>query len=369
MKKIAQIVCSVAVMATMASCGSKQYYTINGKVDASVPEGTVVYMYNVADPEGTLDSAMVNAEGQFVFSGEAGEPWVAIIGSRAAGMQDQVIVEQGVISVGYDNNGVSGTPMNDQLATFAKANDMSDLEGELRTYMEAYYAAPNAELRAEAERKYDSVEAIANKRMLDASWELYNANRDNLVGALAMEQISQLGDFTYTQFDSILADAAPVVKNYAPIEKTMQQMKAVDATSAGKRYTDIQGVDGKLSDLIEGKVALVDFYASWCGPCRAEIKDNLVPLWKKYENKGLVIVGLNVWERGDAAARKAAHEKVMADLGITYPQLVDSTRVATDTYGVRGIPQILLIDKDGTILARDLRGAAIEEAIVNALKN
>ena len=59
----------------------------------------------------------------------------------------------------------------------------------------------------------------------------------------------------------------------------------------------------------------------------------------------------------------------MADLGITYPQLVDSTRTATETYGVNGIPQIMLIDKDGTILARDLRGAAIEEAIVKALNN
>ncbi len=367
MKKLTQIVCSVAVMATVASCGSKQQFTINGTVDASVPEGTMVYMYNVADYEGTLDSAAVDAEGRFVFQGEVTAPWVAMVGGRAVGMQQQVIVEPGVISLDAEN--VGGTALNDKLTAFARENDMSDLQGELRTYMEAYYAAPSAELRAEAERKYDSVEAIANKRMLDASWTLYNANRDNLVGALAMEQIAQLGDFTYTQMDSILSDAAPVVKGYAPIEKKMQQLKAVEATSAGKKYTDIQGVDGKLSDLIAGKLALVDFYASWCGPCRAEIKDNLVPLWEKYEKKGLVIVGLNVWERGDAAARKAAHEKVMADLGITYPQLVDSTRVATDTYGVRGIPQILLIDKDGTILARDLRGGAIEEAIVKALKN
>ena len=58
----------------------------------------------------------------------------------------------------------------------------------------------------------------------------------------------------------------------------------------------------------------------------------------------------------------------MADLGITYPQLVDSTLNATNTYGVMGIPQIMLIDKDGTILARDLRGPAIEEAIIAALR-
>ena len=169
------------------------------------------------------------------------------------------------------------------------------------------------------------------------------------------------------RLEQLLEGASDMVRNYAPVDRRLAQLRAVEETSVGKHYTDLQGDDGKLSDLVDGRLALVDFYASWCGPCRAEIRDNLVPLWKKYQSKGLVIVGLNVWERGDRATREAAHQKVMADLGITYPQLVDSTRTATDTYGVRGIPQIMLIGPDGTILARDLRGAAIEEAVVKAL--
>ena len=213
----------------------------------------------------------------------------------------------------------------------------------------------------------DSLEALCNARTVEANWKLYHENEDNILAVRAMENILHAGEFTYNELDSIVKNASPMVAGNKTVQAKLEQLRAIDATSAGKHYTDIQGVDGKLSDLIDGKLALVDFYASWCGPCRNEIKDNLVPLWKKYEKKGLVIVGLNVWERGDAAARKAAHEKVMADLGITYPQLVDSTRTATNTYGVNGIPQIMLIGPDGTILARDLRGAAIEEAIVKAL--
>jgi len=76
----------------------------------------------------------------------------------------------------------------------------------------------------------------------------------------------------------------------------------------------------------------------------------------------VVVIGLNVWDKPDA------QRKTIETMNMTWLQLADTTKVATDTYGVNGIPQIMLIGKDGTILARDLRGEAIEAAIVEALK-
>jgi len=112
----------------------------------------------------------------------------------------------------------------------------------------------------------------------------------------------------------------------------------------------LQDLDGKAValDNFKGKVIVMDFWGSWCGPCRAELPV-FQAMYESYRGKGVVFLGMN-YERpvGDRDLKDVAREFVTKNK-YTFPVIVDHEHVAADAYGISGFPTVFLIDKTGTI--------------------
>ncbi len=117
----------------------------------------------------------------------------------------------------------------------------------------------------------------------------------------------------------------------------------------------------RFSDYVgKGKYILVDFWASWCGPCRREMP-NIKEVWTKYHGDKFDVLSVAVWD--DPADSAAA----AAELGICWNQIVNTQRIPTDLYGIEGIPTLILFGPDGKIVARGIRGPRIGETVAACL--
>ncbi len=171
--------------------------------------------------------------------------------------------------------------------------------------------------------------------------------------------------------ESLFNSLSPEIKNTGGGKSVAEEIEANNITAIGKvapdfAQPDTEGNIIKLSSL-RGQYVLLDFWASWCGPCRAE-NPNLVKTYNKFKDKGFTIMGVSF----DQDGKKDQWLKAIKDDGLTWLQVSDLKAWNSDVgklYGIKGIPANFLLDKDGKIIAKNLMGDELEKKLSSLLEN
>ncbi len=366
MKKLVWVA-AAGVMA-LAACQEKSGYVIKGTAEGA-GDGDMVYLQSRTDSGFVaLDSTAVKG-GAFEFAGTPDSTAVSRYITYMKGdnrMAAMVFLEPGTVTVNMSaqESRVSGTPNNDVLQNFMDEYKRIDEE------MGAIYQKARTDSTLTAAQQ-DSLMKVLDEKQKAGSEHILQLISASIDKAAGVELLGMFGSSFEVSDVKPLVDKVPAsLASNKDFMRLKEYVEVVARTAEGQKYTDFalntpEGKEVKLSDYVkENKYTLVDFWASWCGPCRREMP-NVVAAYTKYKAKGFGVVGVSL------DSNLESWKKGIADLKITWPQMSDLKgwqNAGAQLYGVRSIPATVLIAQDGTIVARDLRGEDLEAKLAELLK-
>lgn len=363
-----KMICLAATFMMLAVCsGGEKKYTVTGTVEGG-SDGETVYLLAVADRQLAKQDSAVIENGVFVFRGEQEEAVKRYLAYR---MEDQdnalmmdFYLENGNIQVQLtrSNDSATGTPNNDAYQEVRGAvnvlkNEMMALNEQRKN------PALTDEQRQDIAKKMAGLEEKSDEVYKDA----LQKNIGNRVGIDLLKENFYGMDLEF--LEALMPQIPAEYDSDKGIVYIKEHVKKMKATAVGEKFTDfaMQTPDGKpvkLSDYAgKGKVVLIDFWASWCGPCRREMP-NLVKAYAQYKDKNFEIVGVSLDRDGEA------WKNAIAKLEITWPQMSDLkfwNCEAAQLYAVSSIPHTVLLDADGTIIARGLHGEGLLKKLAETL--
>ena len=347
-----KILILAAATALLCSCGSKNKYVIQGTVQGA---NEMVYLFD--ENENILDSAAVK-EGAFRLEGIADSAKMGILSDshgNDATFVAMLILEPGTITVADKEEGsyrkqATGTPANDANTAFADASNALIKE----------FRDPNTsdERRQARNEEYDNL----GRTVLDQ-------NRNNFFGVMMIQQVGY--DLSGQELLDEIAKFPEALQQTSELTKLKRTAEQKIKTDIGQPFIDITqpnaaGEQISLKSVVENpanKYVLLDFWASWCGPCMGEVP-HLKKTYDEFHGKGFEIFGVSFDENRDNWLA-AVDQNGMNWIQVSEVQGFDNQ--AAKDYAIQGIPSNFLIDSNGTIVAKNLRGEALYDKISELL--
>ncbi|MBS1638240.1 MAG: AhpC/TSA family protein [Bacteroidetes bacterium] len=381
MKKLTFVISAAILLG--ACTGEKKNSTgfeIRGSLSNTL--GETVYLEKLTSSSQTkIDSAVINEKGEFVLNHVAPSLGFYRIKVNEANFAmlvldsaEKVVLKGDAKNLGntYTTEGSPGTDLFKEYNKLAEAHRtrVDSMENVFRTFL---VTMRMDSLRADSlskqmEKPYEAM----IKAYSDVVAQKIKANTGSFASVMAVQQLNP-EDYmdVYIALDKGLSQKYPgnpdVVRFHSVVEQDQMMVNRTKAIAIGAEAPEINlpmPNDKPLAlSSLRGKVVLIDFWASWCGPCRKEMP-NVKRIYEKYKSKGFEIYGVSLdKEKEDWLA-------AISKDGLTWPQVSDlaywQSKAAQD-YAVQAIPFTVLIDKNGKILAKNLRGAELESKIAEIL--
>ncbi len=384
MKRILLLLVAGAFIAGGAYAQSPKF-VLNGDVAKIKEPIEWVYLIYRIGSQNITDSSRV-VDGKYSFSGNALEPLQAGLrakykqapGSTAPGIFNRkrdyaiLFLQPGTIGVAsadsFANVTVTGSKAD---AEYRKLEEQqkpynTQLEALYNQYGDARKNKDDAAMKT-LEKQIDSIDGMANDKVYGA---YVKKNPNSPLALYALQNLAGY-DIDPAKIEPLF-NSLPAATRNLPSGKAMQEKLAIaKKTGVGQMamdftQNDTSGNPVALSSM-KGKYLLVDFWASWCGPCRAE-NPNVVKAFDQYKDKGFYILSVSL----DRPGAKEKWLKAIHDDGLHWSHVSDLQfwdNAVAKLYGIQAIPQNLLLDPSGKIIAKNLRGEDLTKKLSEVLTN
>lgn len=358
----------VLALAIVSCQNAKDKFTIQGTI-AGVESGKV-YLQKIVDGQPqSIDTAEI-AGGKFSFEGKMETPDIRILRLNEQDYFAQFFLDNANLTVtaskdSLRNTKISGSPTQDVFQIYI--TEMEKLNKDLQGLQAKYQNAMASGNVNEAEKaKIDAQAMIDNNKVYSKNFVKEHTN--SVVAAyITLYQLAN--QIEGAELDSIVSKFSPEIGKSEYVEqlkKIIEEQKktAVGVVAPDFTMNDPEGKPIQLSSL-RGKVVMIDFWASWCSPCRQE-NPNVVKLYNQYHSKGFEILGVSL-DRGKDEWIQAIKDDQLSWLHVSDLQFWQNS--AARLYGVNAIPQTYLLDKDGVIIAKGLRSEQLAAKLKELFPN